>query len=111
MAAKGLLSFMTDQVVLMHKVGQGVKKVAGRNFGIQSPVREYYQTRDGLKLLFGRNAPFKARLGFICTVFLRPWIHVLLWNNRFELLKYVCAGVFDFVCGRSGCYTPYRKGL
>lgn len=93
---------MTNVSIIRHAVGQGAKKIGCFKLHNWAPFREYYQTRDCLKLLGKGYAPPKYKVRFIFWLTLRPVFHGLFLPNGIERIKYVIMGVFDFLRGRAG---------
>ncbi len=100
--AEGMINAITDKVILEHQLGIGVIKKMGVSIRKGSPIREYYQTRDGLKLLFKNYTPIKYRLRILAIITIRPFIHMFFLDKGLLRLKYVITGIYDFLCQKSG---------
>ena len=101
---EGYLCVTTDVSVMSHAVGEGVKRVGPIKLRIAVPVREYYQTRDSITLLFGKYTPLKYRIRFIENLTVRAVLRLLFLDNRRLRLKYMLRGVKDNFKGIHGEY-------
>ena len=101
-SAAGFLCCVTDLVILDHDLGIGEKKIGPMRLRVGHPYREYYQIRDGLRLVGKAYTPFKYRLRLLCSVFVRSPLHLLFLDNRMLRLRYICMGLRDFFRGRKG---------
>ena len=88
---------MTDIVVLNHSVGVGEKKIGLIRLRVGQPIREYYQTRDCLKLILKKYTPLKFKMRFILQVTLRPLLHICFLNDPRERMRYIVWGYRDFI--------------
>jgi rhamnosyltransferase len=91
-----LLCYITDNVLLNHKLGYSVKKIGNYQIIEDNPIREYYQIRDGIKLLFKSYTPFRYRIHFLILIVFRPYLHMLFLKNRYLRIKYIITGIIDF---------------
>lgn len=98
----GYICCMTTKVCLLHKLGEGSKKIGFLTLKIAKPFREYYQTRDSLKLLKKLYTPFKYKIRFILMLTVRPVLHLLFLDDKKERFKYICAGIKDYKKGVTG---------
>lgn len=97
---KGYSVCMTNVSVIKHAVGQGTKKIGCFKLHQWAPFREYYQTRDCLKLLGKEYAPLKYKIRFILMLTVRPIFHGLFLPDGVERIKYVMKGMHDFFIGK-----------
>lgn len=96
------LCCMTTSVCLVHKLGEGCKKIGPITLKVAKPFREYYQTRDCLKLLHKSYTPLKYKIRFICMITVRPILHILFLDSKKERIKYIFKGFRDYrkgICG------------
>lgn len=98
----GLETCMTDDVTLHHSVGAGERRFGPLRLRVGAPFREYYQIRDGLRLLFARYTPAKYRIRFLANLFIRSPLHILLLDNGGQRMKYIAMGVRDFFRKKTG---------
>ncbi len=98
----GYLCCMTTDVCLLHKLGEGQKKIGPIKLKIAKPFREYYQTRDCLKLLQKSYTPLKYKLRFILMITVRPVLHLLFLDHRKDRAHYIFKGFKDFKNGVTG---------
>jgi rhamnosyltransferase len=102
---EGMLCCLTENVVLNHKLGKSVKKIGFCGVKEGAPVREYYQTRDCLKLLFKMYTPIKYRMRFVLMITIRPIIHLLFLSCKLRRINYIFLGVYDFLRHKNGDYA------
>lgn len=100
--ANQLNVYLTYASIIRHSVGQGTKKVGPLNIRVGKPFREYYQTRECLQLLFKDYVPFKYKLRFIAMLTIRPIMHFLFLDNKWERIKYITKGIIDYFKGKRG---------
>lgn len=98
--SKGYAVCMTNASVIRHAVGQDTKKIGCFKFRQWAPFREYYQTRDCLKLLGKEYVPLKYKAKFILIFTVKPIVHLLFLPNGVERVKYVIKGLYDFFKGK-----------
>jgi rhamnosyltransferase len=98
----GFMCYITRNVFLNHRLGHSIKNICGYEIIDDNPIREYYQARDGIKLLFESYTPLKYKIYFITLIAFRPFLHILFLRNRYLRIKYIVIGIFDFFRRRSG---------
>ncbi len=91
---------MTNVSMIKHAVGHGQKKVGCFKLHKWAPFREYYQTRDCLKLLGKNYVPLKYKIRFIVMLTVRPIFHWLFLPNGMKRIQYVMKGIVDFFKGK-----------
>ncbi|GHV93647.1 rhamnosyltransferase [Spirochaetia bacterium] len=105
---------MTGNAILTHSLGKSVKKIGLIHVKEGTAIREYYQTRDCLKLLFKPYTPLKFRVCFILMITIRPIIHVLFLSEKHLRLKYIILGICDFFKKKDGTFQgecSYKGGF
>lgn len=100
----GLICAITEKVLLNHTVGIGEKKVGPIHLRVGQPFREYYQTRDALFLLNEYYVPLKMRLRLIANVTVRPLVHFIFLDNKYQRMNYIKRGWQDYKNGIKGEY-------
>ena len=98
----GRKCYMVNDLILLHTLGTGEKKIGLLRIKEGNPIREYYQTRDCLKLLTKSYTPLKYKIRFIIQVTLRPILHVLFLNDSFVRAGYIKKGFLDYLRGKDG---------
>ena len=98
----GKLCCLTEKPVLHHSVGCGEKQIGPLRLRVGAPFREYYQIRDCMHLLFQSYTPIKYRVRFCAMLFIRSPLHVIFLDHRKERLAYICRGIRDFLCKKTG---------
>ncbi len=94
--------YMTYVSVIRHSLGKGIKKVGPIRLSISAPFREYYQTRECLRLLFKPYVPFKYKLRFCYMLTVRPILHMLFLDHKIERAKYIGKGLIAYFAGKNG---------
>jgi len=100
--SKNLKCCLTQNVVLKHKLGVSIKRFGMLSVKEGTPIREYYQTRDCLKLIFKDYTPIKYKIRFILMVTIRPIIHIIILPKRYLRMKYIFLGIIDFFQSKNG---------
>lgn len=100
----GMSCCLTTRIVLNHSLGKKGHKILWTTLNEDTPIREYYQTRDALKLLFTEYVPLKFRVRFLYTILVRPFIHFIFFSKRKERLFYIVRGYKDFVYKKTGAF-------
>lgn len=109
MMKNGLLCFMTDKVILNHTLGIGEKKILWFHIRNCSPIREYYQVREGLYLLKKKYVPLKFRIKIIKIVFIYTYIHLFVLPDKKIRFNYIFRGYKDFLKNIHGEYIGEKK--
>jgi rhamnosyltransferase len=104
----GMFCCITKNAILNHTLGESVKKIGFFVVKEGAAIREYYQTRDCLKLLFKTYTPLKYKLRFVLMLTVRPIIHMLFLSDKLKRLKYIFSGIYDFFKHSNGAYIGFR---
>jgi rhamnosyltransferase len=107
--AIGLLCFITKNVVLDHKLGESKKELCVLSIREGLPIREYYQTRDCLKLLPKKYTPLKYKVKFILVITIRPILHIFFLSEKKLRMKYIFLGFLDFFRSINGSFDLRMK--
>jgi rhamnosyltransferase len=107
----GLKCCLTQNVVLRHKLGVSLKRIGGLSVKEGSPVREYYQTRDCLKLLLKDYTPLKYKIKFILMITIRPIIHILILPEKYLRIKFILLGIIDFFRSKNGPFDLRKTNV
>lgn len=102
MQQAGYLSCLTENVTLIHTLGEGSKKIGPIKLKVGSPIREYYQTRDCLLLLHEKYTPLKYKLRFIAMLTVRPLLHIMFLDDKKKRRYYISRGIRDHRAGVTG---------
>jgi rhamnosyltransferase len=95
---------ITANTILHHKLGNRMRQLGPFVIREAAPIREYYQMRDGLKLLVKTYTPGKFKILFLFNLFIRPVIHILFLPDKEERVKYMVSGFFDFLAAKNGSF-------
>lgn len=86
----------TEKVVFYHKIGNKEVSAGVVRAKEGAPIREYYQTRDCLKLIGKKYTPAKYRARFVAQVTVRPILHLVMLPDKGERAHYVSKGLHDY---------------
>lgn len=90
---KGYDCYMTENILLPHKVGIQDKSFLGYNIIISSPIRYYYQYRNFIWLLKRSYVPFNWKIkNFLKKTFLLPYL-LFCSPNGIQNLKNSIKGI------------------
>lgn len=98
----GYKVYMTNASILQHRVGEGVKKLGPIRLRIDKPFREYYETRDCIKLLLKKYVPKRYIVRFVAMLTVRLILRVVFLKNRVTRIKWYFKGVVDAIRQKSG---------
>lgn len=98
----GYICAMTDETIIFHSIGKGEVKAGIIKAKEGAPFREYYQTRDCLKLINKKYTPFNQKIRFVAQVTIRPILHLCLLPDKKERIQYIWKGVHDYIVGIDG---------
>lgn len=98
----GYCCVLTSAVVLEHKVGEGDKVIGKLKVRNSSPIRSYYQTRDGLKLIKESYIPVIYRMRYLLDVFIKPVLGVCFLDYKWKRINYAIRGFKDFFLDKNG---------
>lgn len=92
----GKYCYVTDKAVLNHMVGSGEKKFGIVRLRVWPPVRDYYQTRDCLKLMTKGYVPLKFKIRTCISLTFGVVAKVILLDSPKERLEYMKKGICDY---------------
>lgn len=95
---------LSSNIVLQHSLGYGNLRIGKKHIAKSIPVREYYQTRECLKLLFKSYTPLRFRLIFLYRIFFSPIIRLIYYDYKKQRIKYYFLGILDFFRGKNGVF-------
>lgn len=95
MKKMGKMIVVCKKTLLNHAVGEGEKRV-GVSVKLQNPIRNYYQTRDGLRLLTESYVPIRYRFFFIESLMMTSILQVIICKERWKRVKYIVKGWIDY---------------
>lgn len=93
----GALFYIDQELVLEHQLGEGDKKLFGRNTHISSPFRTFYQIRNSLILSRRKYVPLKWKVLELMKSIIKSFLYPLLLSPRYDYFNAVVRG--------------YREGL
>lgn len=98
----GFVCIKTQSAIFEHKIGSGYKEFLGYKFLIEKPIRNYYITRDGLRLLFLSYTPFKFKLRLLFRLTVENFFNLILFGQMKERAKYMSLGLIHWIRGKYG---------
>ncbi len=90
----GYKVYVSTCSIIKHMVGDG-KGRAG-SWGSEMPERDYYQVREGLKLLHCKYTPSRMKIRLFLLVYIRTIAYALFWNDRKQRIDYIKKGFGDY---------------
>ncbi len=94
-AAK-MTCIQTRKLLLVHNYGNYVKKIGNFKMTVESPVREYYQTRESLYLLFKPYVSLSIKKHMLFALTIRNFCHILFLPEKNLRCKYIIKAYIDF---------------
>lgn len=91
----GYKCYITGNVIMKHKLGEGIKKIGNFELKVGKPFREYYQNRDGLYLLKKDYVPLRMRIRFILNITVRNLLHIFFLDYKRERIKFILRAFKD----------------
>lgn len=98
----GLKVYLTNATTIIHFLGLGEKKVGIFTLKIGRPFREYYQTRDCLRLINKKYVPWEYKIRFLLMILVRPLLHILFLDDKQKRLAFIIKGIMDYGKGIKG---------
>ncbi len=105
----GYSCIITDISVIRHALGESVKRIGPIKAKESMPIREYYETRDCMKLMHKAYTPKNYKIRFVAQVTLRPILHLLLLPHKKERIKFIIQGFRDYLRGVDGEYCKESR--
>lgn len=99
----------THRVSVHHRLGLGQRTLFGFHYHVPADYRHYFQFRDTLFILFSSEAPLYDRLRLISLLPIKLLIHPILLGHGGTRLRWMAAGVRDFLLGRRAIGAAYKK--
>ncbi len=98
----GYKCYITSSTVMEHEIGKGKRRIGPFWLKIGQPIREYYQSRDCIKLLWKKYVPFYFKFRIILMFTIRPILHIIFLDNSRRRLYYVIKGIKDGIMNVKG---------
>lgn len=96
MQAKRYKVCYTENVIFNHRIGKREVSAGVLKAKEGAPIREYYQTRDCLKLIGKKYTPAKYKARFVAQVTVRPILHLVMLPDKGERAHYISKGLHDY---------------
>lgn len=97
---KGVHIYISNKTFIQHKLGDGEFCFVN----VPVPVRQYYQIRNSLKMIFTMGVPLNWRIKYFFILPAKIIVSLLFMNERPKRFKYIFLGIRDFIIGISGEY-------
>lgn len=107
--AQGFQLFIVEKVIFRHTLGEGVRSILGLRIRMPSPIRHYYQTRNGLLLAGCGHVPFAWKVRQILALTVKFLVFPLFFPPRLERLRNLMRGLLDGLSGRRGPKASRRN--
>lgn len=92
---KGILTYMTRNVLLRHTVGSKYFSIFGIHFGISSAFRYYYQYRNVLWLFTRAYTPVKWKRKILCRLLADFFVIPIVSDEHIQVTKNMVHGIID----------------
>lgn len=99
--ALGIPLMLCDSVTIQHRLGEASRL----GLRLPSPIRHYYQYRNVVMMLGNSRAPFRWRLLQLIKLPVKLVLILPLADRRFDRLRYIAWGLWDFITGRTGKFN------
>jgi len=103
----GYKHFLTSDVIMIHQLGNGIKRKGLIKVKNGTPIREYYQIRDGIKLLKKKYVPFEFKIRVFLMFSIRSVLHLMVLEEKKLRLHYILRGIKDGIKKINGEYSVY----
>lgn len=90
-----LRSFIVEDAVISHQLGEGDRKFASKEIAISSPFRVYYQFRNYLWLSRRNYVPLFWKKKHLIKYTIKFFYFPLFVSPRFKYLNSIINGIFD----------------
>lgn len=100
----GLKTFINKKVKINHMKGEGYKKILLWKVGVPSPIRHYYQYRNGLVLLKLKYVPLNWKIKRVVIHILKILIILFFMDKKKQRIAYAFCGIKDYFNGILGKY-------
>lgn len=105
----GYKHFLTSNVIMKHQLGNGVKGTGIFKVKNGSPIREYYQIRDGIKLFKKNYVPLNFKIRIILMISIRSILHLVILEDKKLRLHYILRGIKDGIKKINGEYCTDKN--
>lgn len=101
-AAAGFVTNICKRAVMQHSIGDKVIDLKWFKVPVHNPYRRYYRVRNAF-LLFGKpHIPVRVALRETVFAISHHLILICCCPEKRDYIKYLCLGIFDGICRRSG---------
>lgn len=102
---RGYSTYISKDVKLAHRLGEGRVGVSRFSIGIPSPIRHYYQFRNTLIMLKRSYVPRNFKVRYMVVLPVKFLFFMFLSKPRLVRFKYMIQGVVDGIKGKKGKYS------
>lgn len=102
--ALGFQSFGVGNALLQHSLGEQIRFILGKSYCFHSPLRHYYQFRNGLWFLRQPHLSMSEKIGWSSRLLKRFIAYALFVKPHQENWRMILKGVIHGMTGRLGKY-------
>jgi len=105
----GFICCISKELTLRHRLGNSVVQVNNYYIIKNNPVRDYYQIRDGCKVMSYSYTPLWYKLNSLKRLLFTCTLNLFFCDRKSAHVKYLFCGLIDFFRGRNGAYISQRE--
>jgi rhamnosyltransferase len=103
--SKGYKVLVDEDTMLMHRLGDGRKKIFGFTYKVDSPIRLYYQFRNTLRLMFVGYVPTYWKCRAVLDLTFKLAIYSIFGPDRRARISYIYQGIMHSMLGKTGRHS------
>jgi rhamnosyltransferase len=93
--SKGLKTYVTSELKIIHSLGEGHKSILGVKLGIPKAFRHYYQFRNTLELIFRNYIPINWKIVNLLKLIFKFFVYPILLPDKRKRLHFMLRGIKD----------------
>lgn len=105
---KGWRIYQVSGIYMLHRLGLAQKKILRLTYHVPTPVRHYFQFRDGLRLIGMQHVPIYSKIRYTCILIPKILVYPLILSNGLLRLKWMLLGIKDYILGVKGVGAAAR---
>ena len=99
-----LKCILTSRLIFQHTLGDCIEN----NCIKENPIREYYRSRDILKLILRKYVSFRYKCIYLYIFVKKILINLFYLKNKKEIIMYNLYGIIDFFKGKNGEFIKLK---